>query len=71
MSENGHTSPGLLAVIGSVLSAAFGVQKGARHERDFTRGRPGQYILVGLIFAVLFVLIVIGVVKVVLSAAGL
>lgn len=55
----------------SVLAAMFGVQSSTRHERDFTRGRPSQYIIVGLLFTLIFILIVWGVVKLVLAGAGL
>ena len=60
----------LWQVIASVLAAAFGVQKRAALERDFARAKPGTYIIAGLIFALAFVLILIGVVKLVLSQVG-
>lgn len=55
------------AVIGSVLSAAFGVQSARNRERDFSRGSYRQFIIAGVIFTVLFVLTLILVVRVVLA----
>jgi hypothetical protein len=60
----------LTQVIGSTLAAGFGVQKRANRERDFRYGRPAQFITAGIIFTVLFVLAIIVVVRLVLSAAG-
>jgi hypothetical protein len=57
-------------VIGSTLAAAIGVQKRANRERDFSRGRPMQFIIAGILFTALFVLIVALVVRLVLSQAG-
>jgi hypothetical protein len=57
-------------VIGSTLAAAIGVQKRANRERDFSRGKPMQFIIAGIVFTALFVLIVALVVRVVLSQAG-
>jgi hypothetical protein len=60
---------GFLQVLGSVLASFFGVQKDARRERDFSRGRPRDFILVGLLLTAVFVLLVWGVVRVVLHFA--
>lgn len=54
-------------VLGSTLAAAFGVQSSKNRKRDFTRGSAGQFILMGIGFTVVFVLIMIGVVRLVLS----
>jgi hypothetical protein len=62
--------PTLWQVIHSVLAAFFGVQSEANRRRDFTRGKPSQYIIVGLIATALFVLIMIGIVRLVLHLAG-
>lgn len=62
--------PTLLQVIQSVLAAMFGVQSGRNRERDFAHGTPSQYIVVGLLAVLLFVLILFGVVRLVLSLAG-
>jgi hypothetical protein len=62
--------PGLWQVIQSVLAAFFGVQTEAARQRDFTRGRPMHYIVIGLIATALFVLTIVLVVKLVLRQAG-
>ncbi|WP_355662190.1 DUF2970 domain-containing protein [Halomonas salifodinae] len=48
-------------VIKSVLAAFFGVQKERQRRRDFEEGRPGHFILVGLVLAGLLVALVVGV----------
>ncbi len=48
----------------------FGVQKNATRERDFSRGKPHQFIIAGLIGVTAFVLILVLVVQLVLKAAG-
>ncbi|CAD5110374.1 DUF2970 domain-containing protein [Zestomonas carbonaria] len=54
----------------SVLAAAFGVQSGKNRARDFSKGRPSQFILLGLLFTAIFVVVLFGVVKLVLHLAG-
>jgi Protein of unknown function (DUF2970) len=56
-------------VLGSTLAAAIGVQKKVNKERDFTRGNPVHFIIAGIIFTTVFVLVVVVVVKLVLSNA--
>ncbi len=60
----------LLQLIGSALAAGFGVQSSQNRKRDFSKGRPGQFIAIGIIFTVLFVLIMVGIVNLVLGAVG-
>jgi len=55
----------------SVLWAALGVQSSKARERDFTKGKPSHFILLGIGFTLAFVLIIAGVVKLVLHLAGL
>ena len=62
--------PSLWQVAKSVLAALLGVQKSENYQRDFQYGKPSQYIFLGLIFVTLFILIIVGVVKLVLSLAG-
>ncbi len=59
--------PSLAQVVGSVLSAAFGVQSNANRERDFTKGSAKVYIIAGLVFTVLFILALVGVVKLIVG----
>lgn len=54
----------------SVLAAALGVQSGKNRSRDFSRGKPSHFILLGVGFTLLFVVIVLGIVKLVLHLAG-
>jgi hypothetical protein len=60
----------LVQLIGSALAAGFGVQSSENRKRDFSRGKPGQFIAIGIIFTVLFVLIMVGIVNLVLGAVG-
>ena len=53
-------------VMASVLSAFLGVQKNERRVRDFTHGKPSQFVLAGIILTILFILLVFSVVKLVM-----
>lgn len=55
----------------SVLMAALGVQSSKARERDFSKGKPSHFILLGIGFTLAFVLIIVGVVNLVLYLAGL
>lgn len=73
---NPHTSdtskrPSLLDVLKSVLASMFGVQSNRKREEDFTHGKPSQYIIIGLLVTLAFVLTVWGVVSLVMKLAGL
>jgi len=57
-------------VVGSTVASAFGVQSRRNRERDFSHGKPSHFIIAGVVFTVLFVLGVILVVNLVLSAAA-
>lgn len=57
-------------VLGSVMSSFIGVQKNEVRERDFKRGRPRDFILVGILLTVVFILAVWGVVKLVVGLAA-
>ena len=65
-----NQTPGLWQVAKSVLAAMLGVQKSENYQRDFQYGKPRQYIILGLIFVTLFILILVGIVNLVLSLAG-
>jgi uncharacterized membrane protein YhdT len=62
--------PGFLQVIISVLRSFIGVQSSENRERDFTYGKPAHFIIAGLILTLVFILVVWGLVKLVLSTAG-
>ncbi|WP_394558791.1 DUF2970 domain-containing protein [Aquipseudomonas alcaligenes] len=54
----------------SVLAAAFGVQSGKNRARDFSRGKPSHFILLGVLFTSVFVLVLFALVRLVLHLAG-
>jgi len=60
----------LKEMLQSVLAAALGVQSGRNRSRDFSRGKPSHFIILGVAFTAIFVLVVLGVVKLVLHLAG-
>lgn len=62
--------PTLWGVAKSVFAAMLGVQKSENYERDFQHGKPWQYIFLGLVFVVVFILVLVGVVNLVMSLAG-
>lgn len=59
----------LAQVFASVMASFFGVQKNANRERDFKRGRARDFIVVGLVLTLLFILAVWGVVQLVVQVA--
>lgn len=63
--------PTLLQVVGSVLSAAVGIQSGKNHERDIKHGKASTFIIAGIVYAVLFIGGIAGLVHLVLKHAGL
>jgi uncharacterized membrane protein YhdT len=70
MAMDNDKSPTLLQVVKSVLAAFFGVQSETNRERDFTQGNPAHFILAGLLLTLVFVLVLWGIVKLVLTIAG-
>ena len=63
-------SPGLKQILISILGAAFGVQSERVRQRDFAKGRPAVFIVGGIAFTIIFVLVLIVVVNLVLKSAG-
>jgi hypothetical protein len=61
----------LWEMLQSVMAAALGVQSGKNRSRDFSRGKPSHFIILGLLFTLVFVLILFAVVKLVLHFAGI
>ncbi|MGC3872387.1 DUF2970 domain-containing protein [Halomonas sp. GXIMD04776] len=45
-------------VVKSVLAAFFGVQQDQRRRKDFEQGKPGAFILMGIVLALVMVVIV-------------
>ena len=70
--ENGEqpTELSFWQLVRSTLSAFIGVQSNANRERDFRHGKISQFIWMGLLFAVVFVLTLVGVVQLVLHFAA-
>lgn len=66
------TRPGLRfrQMLSTILFGALGVQSSKARERDFSQGKPSHFIYFGLGFMLVFVLVIIGVVKLVLHFAG-
>lgn len=62
--------PGFWQVVQSVLAGAFGVQTNEARKRDFQSGSPVPYVIGGVVFTVLLIAILVVVVNVVLSSAG-
>lgn len=72
MDHESHSKPrrqSLGRVVASVFASMFGVQSSRKHSEDFAKGHAGTYIAVGLIATVLFILMVWGIVKLVVSVA--
>lgn len=57
----------LWQMIGSALSAAAGVQSSKNRERDFARGKASHFIMIGVGFTAIFVLIMAALVTFILS----
>ncbi len=56
-------------VLSSVSASFLGVQKNATRERDFKHGRARDFIIVGVVLTVTFILIVWGIVQLVMRLA--
>lgn len=68
--ERHDRPPTLLQMLQSVLAAAFGVQSNRNRLRDFSHGKPSHFILLGVLFTLVFVLLLFGVVRLVLHLGG-
>ncbi len=53
-------------VMVSILAGFFGVQKEKTRNRDFTRGKPSQFIIVGVVLTAVWYLAIYLIVKIVL-----
>jgi hypothetical protein len=60
-------NPGLLEVAKTVLFGALGIRRRADHERETRALKPVYLIVAGLVFAALFILTLILVVRIVTS----
>ena len=61
--------PSFIDVIKSVLASFFGVQSDKNRRRDFQQGNLAQFIIVGLVLTVLFIVGMILIVKLILASA--
>ena len=61
---------GLRETVCSVLAAFFGVQSSANRKRDFTRGSPLRFVVVGVVLTLAFALVLMTVVQVILKSSG-
>lgn len=69
MADNDKEKLSLFQVTRSVMSSFLGVQNNETRERDFTRGRARDFIFIGIVLTVLFILAVYGIVKLVMTLA--
>ncbi|WP_193075424.1 DUF2970 domain-containing protein [Pseudomonas sp. FME51] len=54
----------------TILFGALGVQSNKARERDFSQGKPSHFIYFGLGFMLVFILGLVGIVKLVTHLAG-
>lgn len=62
--------PGLASLLQSVAAAAFGVQSEKKREQDFQHGKPGDYIALGIVFVIVFIITLVVIVNMVLDSAA-
>lgn len=53
------SSTGFFTTIFSVLAALFGVQTEENRQRDFSKGKPATFIAIGVVFIVMFVVVLL------------
>lgn len=54
-------------IVMSTCAAAFGVQTDKNRERDFAEGSVKNYIVAGVVFTIIFVVVLVFIVKLVLN----
>lgn len=69
MDDDNNKPPTLWQMLQSVMAAAFGVQSGKNRARDFTHGKPSHFVVLGILFTVVFALVLFGIVQLVLHFA--
>ncbi len=62
-------TPSTWQVLKSVLASFFGVQNEETRKRDFTYGKPSQFIVIGLVITLFFIVALYLLVKIVLYFA--
>ena len=61
--------PTLWQTVKSVAAAFFGVQTAENRERDFTRGKPLHFILIGLVMTLALIVGLVLLVQLILRSA--
>ncbi len=69
--DENEAVPTLWQTVVSVAASFFGVQSSKNRKRDFSKGKPGHFIVIGLVMTALFILTVVMAVKLALRSAGL
>ncbi len=62
--------PTFWQMLHSILAAALGVQSGKNRARDFTHGKASHFIALGALFTLVFILILIGLVRLALHLSA-
>ena len=70
MDDPDNNPPTFWQVLHSVMAAAFGVQSAKIRSRDFTHGKPSQFLILGLLFTGVFALTLYAIVRLVLHLSG-
>lgn len=60
----------LWQVVKSILAAALGVQSEQARQRDFSKGSPAAFIIGGIVFTAIFVLVLVLIVQAIVRSAG-
>jgi hypothetical protein len=60
-------SPGLFSVIQSVLAAMFGIQSDEKREQDFANGNPVNFIVIGIVMVMIFIMTLVAIVNSILD----
>ena len=64
--EDSEKKLSLVDVAISTCAAAFGVQSSKNRKRDFSKGNPLIFVVSGAVFTIAFVLIIVGIVRLVI-----
>lgn len=67
--DTDQKKPSTLALVGSILAAAIGVQSNKNREKDFENASIMPYLVGGVIFTVVFIATLVGVANLFLANA--
>lgn len=65
------STPSLWQTVTSVAAAFFGVQSSRNRERDFSKGNPYHFIVIGLVMTGVVVLVFYAAMRLALYSAGM